>query len=77
MHHVYSMCILGVCVCVWLARSPRLVGLGVAEGHGSVHPSAAAGHKDGERETEREMIRLLAVHAARGGWLNTTAGVTN
>lgn len=54
-----------------------MVGLGVAEGHGSVHPSAAAGHKDGERETEREMIRLLAVHAARGGWLNTTAGVTN
>lgn len=46
MHHVYSMCMLGVCVCVQLARSPRLVGLGVAEGHGSVHPSAAAGHKD-------------------------------
>lgn len=28
-------------------------------------------------ERKREMIRLLAVHAAWGGWLNTTAGVSN
>lgn len=31
---------------------PQVGGLGVAKGHGSVHPSAAAGHKD--REEERD-----------------------
>lgn len=49
--YVYSMCML--VFFVRLARSPRLVGLGVAEGHGSVHPSAAAGHKDREKGRER------------------------
>lgn len=42
-----------VFACVLLAGSPRLVGLGVAEGHGSAHPSAAAGHKDRARGRER------------------------
>lgn len=53
MYTVHACMLVCVFVCVQLARSPRLAGLGVAEGHGSVHPSAAAGHKDRERGRER------------------------
>lgn len=69
---------------LWVFSEVPLVG-GSGGGEGSwltapiccSWPASKDSKQAGEREREREMIRLLAVHAARGGWLNTTAGVTN
>lgn len=73
---VYSMWML-VCVCLYVVSKVPQVG-GSGGGWGSrLSAPICCSWPQGQRERKSEMIRLLVVHAARGGWLNTTAGVTN
>lgn len=75
---MYTVCeCMCVVVCLCAVREVPQVG-GSGGGWGSrLSAPICCSWPQGQRERKREMIRLLAVHAARGGWLNTTAGVTN
>lgn len=72
MQRVYSVCI-ALC---GAGEVPRVAGSGGGWGSRLSAPICCS-WPQGQRARQRETIRLLAAHAARGGWLNTTAGVTN